>query len=480
MSTKIDKNGITSNKIVTDDLQTSDGIKYFKETDLDSITINDAAIENATKIAVNAATSTENDATAANTAKLAAETAAENALASSTTAEQAKTDALAAQTKAEEEASKAEQNAALLGDAALQGGNNTFTGLNTFSGETVGLLPWDFFAYSWCKNKAELWAMCPDIEQRTVFCADLSNFEEVTQPNDGDGPIFPQNIQTLVVYYSGNLKGKYTYKNDSKSTDKLVIYAPNATSMSRVRIISDTKEFVFIAPNCKLNVYFFAWRSVNSMTCFFKNTEISESFLTGYGTARERLWRFNCPFNVLKTIDFSNFKVLKEVPVGFPHATYINMNAAKLNKGSVMAILNALQPYNAATMTAVPELTLGIDPTLDGDEEINAALLNAQTAVEDGGKGWNVAVNGFTITAGGATTEGLTPHIYATRKPDAEGVWVAADGTRWSVRYGNTVLENWVANEQLGYEEFATLDDALTLWGLTEYVPPIEEIQENI
>jgi len=145
MSAKIDKNGIICNKIVTDELQTSDGTKYFKETDLDSITINDAAIENATQIAVDAAASAENDAAAANTAKLAAETAAENASASSTTAEQAKIDALAAQTKAEEEAAKAEQNASLLGDAALQSGNNTFeagttqtvNGVGVFNGEVV-------------------------------------------------------------------------------------------------------------------------------------------------------------------------------------------------------------------------------------------------------------------------------------------------------------------------------------------------------
>ena len=382
--------------------------------------------------------------------------------------------------KAEQEADKAQQNAALLGDAALKGGNNTFTGLNTFAGEVAGVLPWDFFAYSWCKNKEELWAACPDIEQRSVFCADLSNFEEITQPNNGDGTIFPPNIQTLVAYYSGDMKGKFTYKHNTKSTAKLVIYAPNATSMSRIRTFSYTKEFVFIAPNCKLHEPFFDWGAVDSMTCIFKNTEINSSKICGYGWVFDKLWRFNCPLNVLKTIDFSNFKVLKEVPVGFPHATLINMQAAKLNKASVMAILNALQPYDANTMTTVPELSIGIDPALDGDEEINAVLLNAQESVENGGKGWSVAVNGFTITANPeAATLGLRKLIYARRTESEDGIYIDAAGTRWSVRYGSIVLENWVANEQLGYEPFLSLEDALEAWELREIspedMPPIAE-----
>ena len=128
-------------------------------------------------------------------------------------------------------------------------------------------------------------------------------------------------------------------------------------------------------------------------------------------------------------------------------------------------------------METVPELTLGIDPTLDGDEEINAALLNAQTAVEDGGKGWSVAVSGFTITAGGVATMALRKPVYARRTRNDEGEYIDNDGARWSVRYGNTVLANWVANEQLGYEEFSTLEDALEQWGLSEFTP--EPLTQN-
>lgn len=175
---------------------------------------------------------------------------------------------------------------------------------------------------------------------------------------------------------------------------------------------------------------------------------------------------------VAKKINQSCLKVLTEVLCGFPVATLINLQKAQLNKESVLRIVNSLQPYNPDTMTEMPQLTLGISTEVNGDEEVNEALLLAQTAVEDGGKGWSVAVTGFTITAGGAAaTLGLRRPVYARRWADAEGDYVDADGTRWSVRWGNTVLENWVANEQLGYDEFASIEDALDAWGLTVWEP---------
>ena len=175
---------------------------------------------------------------------------------------------------------------------------------------------------------------------------------------------------------------------------------------------------------------------------------------------------------VAKKINQSCLKILTEVLCGFPVATLLNFQKAQLNKESVLRIVNSLQPYNPATMTEMPQLTLGISPAVNGDEEVNEALLLAQTAVEDGGKGWSVAVAGFTITAGGAAaTLGLRRPVYARRWEDAEGDYVDADGTRWSVRYGNTVLENWVTNERLGYDEFASIEDALEAWGLTVWEP---------
>ena len=54
---------------------------------------------------------------------------------------------------------------------------------------------------------------------------------------------------------------------------------------------------------------------------------------------------------------------------------------------------------------------------------------------------------------------------------DAEGAYVDADGVRWDVRWGNTVLECRLANEELGYEAWPSVEAALEEWGLTEWRP---------
>jgi hypothetical protein len=186
--------------------------------------------------------------------------------------------------------------------------------------------------------------------------------------------------------------------------------------------------------------------------------------------------------NVFTMVDFKEHFVTGQLTTkaGFPKATHINMPAAKLNKESLMPILNNLLPYDSTTMKSTPQLTIGIDPALNGDEEINAALLLAQAPVEEGGKGWNVAVSGFTINSdANAATLGLRKPIYIKRWEDSEGGYIDENGTRWSIRYGNSVLHNWQANEQLGYEEFASLEDALTTWGLSEYIEIPQEEQNN-
>ena len=303
----------------------------------------------------------------------------------------------------------------------------------------------------------------PDIEQRNVFCADLSSFNI----NNQWLRIFPNNILKLNLYFSGDILGSYCLTN--KAPD-IAIFAPNATKCGNIMVGGwmAGKRLVVYAPNCAFHNRFCAGTYMKSATYITKMTQVNPDTLgNGDGYTEEYI----APFNVVKSVKLSQFTKLKNVPYGFPHATLINLNAAKLNKPSVMAILNDLKPYDAATMTTVPELSIGIDPALDGDEEINSALLNAQEAVENGGKGWNVAVAGFTVTAGGGATMALRRPIYAQLRAADDGAYIDADGTRWSVRYGNTVLENWAANEELGYTEFPTIEAALEEWGLTEWKP---------
>ena len=95
-----------------------------------------AAAEEVTKAAAEVDKAAQERQAAAGHAGAAGQSAAE-AQAAQTEAEQAKQDALKAQSKAEQEASKAERHAELLGDAAMQSGDNSFAGNNDHAGTEI-------------------------------------------------------------------------------------------------------------------------------------------------------------------------------------------------------------------------------------------------------------------------------------------------------------------------------------------------------
>lgn len=406
---------------------------------------------------------------------------ASQAKASETAAATAATNAETSANSAAKSATEAAQSAELLGDAALQSGDNTFTGNNVFSGETWGVLPIDFYKFSWCKTYADMKIICPTWAGLKNVCVDLSNLDEPEYYGvmDPDADI----LENVFFYFSGDIKRVGTLSGRQPSTSKnplksFTVYAPNATKCGRFRLPPNVEEVKIITPNTVFHTSCFDW-AVNLKRIYFitKNTRLARTKkgMFAAGWPYEYVQEIHAPLNILTSVELPDFFALHTIGYGFPSATIINLQKASLNKSSVMAILNALLTYDAETMTAIPELTLGIDPTLDGDAEINEALLLAQTAVEDGGKGWNVAVSGFTITAGGGTTMALRKPVFAKHWQDADGSYIDAEGVRYAIRYGNTVLENWVANEQLGYEEFGSIEDALNEWGLTE----VEDLTEE-
>ena len=365
----------------------------------------------------------------------------------------------------------------------MKSGDNTFTGSNVFSGETWGVLPIDFYKFSWCKTYADMKIICPTWAGLKNVCVDLSNLDEPEYYGvmDEGADI----LENVFFYFSGDIKRVGTLSGRQPSTAKnplksFTVYAPNATKCGRFRLPPNVEEVKIITPNTVFHTACFDWaKGLKRIYFITKNPRLAktQAGMFGAGWAHEYVQEIHAPLNILTSVELPDFFALHTIGYGFPSATIINLQKASLNKASVMAILNALLTYDATTMETAPELTLGIDPTLDGDAEINEALLLAQTAVEDGGKGWNVAVNGFTITAGGGATMALRKPVFAKRWQDADGGYIDAEGVRYSIRYGNTVLENWVANEQLGYTEFAAIEDALTEWGLTEYQP--ETTEEN-
>ena len=422
----------------------------------------------------------------AQTSQTAAAQSAADAQTSKTAAAQSAADAQASQTKAQQAAQQSADNAELLGDAALKSGDNIFTGSNVFEGIT-NLLPADFWRYDCCTTGAEVRALAGESENFANWVYPLRNVN-LTAGAGGWGNLFTfktqQKGERLYLYSEWSnlntsgalLWGKFV---ENWAGDTLMVYFPNMKGRAFHGFFTCTVVNVtIIIPNItSLNNYFFNFNEIKNLCIISKVESLNPIDFWIYGGGERRLKTLNLPLNKIKNVTWVNSAAMTQVLSGFPFATVVNFQKAKLDKASVLRILNSLQTYDAQTMETVPELTLGIDPTLDGDEEINAALLNAQTAVEDGGKGWSVAVSGFTITAGGVATMALRKPVYARRTRNDEGEYIDNDGARWSVRYGNTVLANWVANEQLGYEEFSTLEDALEQWGLSEFTP--EPLTQN-
>jgi hypothetical protein len=152
-------------------------------------------------------------------------------------------------------------------------------------------------------------------------------------------------------------------------------------------------------------------------------------------------------------------------------------NTAYLDRESILTILNTLPAYDAATMTTVPTCTMFVDPEYEGDEELINAFLNLQTTVDEGGKGWTVAVSGISLT--GAATFTLRPTVYCKKWAASEGQYVDPDGIRWEVSSGTVAMRHYETNESIGYEQFDSLEAALTEWGLTEYMEIPNEEQIN-
>lgn len=433
--------------------------------------------EQAAQVAQNAQTGAEAAKTHAETAKVEAQTAEANAKASATqastdkvAAEKAKTDAQAAQSKAEQEAIKAE--------ASAEAAENSVE-------LAEWALPADYQRFSHVTSFDELAECATDLKDVEVWRYPLPALtNEIGHVMDYHFP----NLRK-VLFCSEALNGGVWARGGrfiNKSLDELRMVLPNAKQLyyfaGDVAQKGIIQKIMIYAPKATvLDAYF-----INSFRCPGEAWILTAAGYIGewtVGGGNLKVLRYLG--NKVKSVSLSCESKLREIHCGFPLATSINFQKAKLDKASVLRVVNSLQAYDAATMSAVPTLTLGINPALNGDEEINAALLNAQESVENGGKGWNVAVSGFTITAGtGAATIGLERLVYVKRELDANGCHIDSDGQRWRVRWGDTVLENWQVNEELGYEAYPSVEAALEEWGLTEWSPEgmcedeIEEMEE--
>lgn len=167
---------------------------------------------------------------------------------------------------------------------------------------------------------------------------------------------------------------------------------------------------------------------------------------------------------------FHGASKLTTVLSGFPSLTqgYLMFNTCILNKESVLRILASLSSFTEGSH----QLTLGIHIDHQNDEEVLAAIDAATT------KGWTVTTqwNGTATTSTYSLRPTQSQPIYAKYEADELGMYIDANNVRYSVNWGHMISSpDGKSPDELGYQEFASLEEALTTWGLTE----IMEISEQ-
>lgn len=148
------------------------------------------------------------------------------------------------------------------------------------------------------------------------------------------------------------------------------------------------------------------------------------------------------------------------------------MNQTILDKASVLRVLTTIPAYTSGTH----RITIGIHIDHQADEEVLAAI-EAATA-----KGWTVTTqwNGTATASTFALRPTPSQPVYVKREQNEDGRYVNATGTLFEVEWGHDVHSpDGKTPSELGYEQFNSLEAALTSWGLTEYMEIPNEEQIN-
>lgn len=398
----------------------------------------------------------------------AADDAREAAAADKAAAERAMQDAQAAQSKAQQEATRAEQNAALLGDAALKSADNTFSGANDLTG-----------SLSLAGNPAQAaeemayWPVA--IQAFMVQAYDWSqcryDFKKLTRPWRFPSAMpEPEQIRT-----TANMRGwfnqglTFTHFPDSWTFEGLTTIFETFSNNSQLRefpagvTFSNVSNFSFGLNGCK--------KLVLSETMDFSNaTNVSGAFylcesieklpesLTCKGITGMHQMCGGCTKlrTVSKDLDLSNIN--GKSPYIYEGAAAFAFDGCQLDKDSALRVLN--------TIGTIPEdiregrsfsLHIGIHIDHQQDEEVITAIEAAGT----NGKGWNVIVQwkGTATAASAASTFGLRqPPIFAR-----VGEVAMPNGTTERVLdWGHYVTD------PTGYMEFASVVEAREYFGLPE------------
>jgi hypothetical protein len=136
----------------------------------------------------------------------------------------------------------------------------------------------------------------------------------------------------------------------------------------------------------------------------------------------------------------------------------------QLNKESALRVLTSIPAHESGTH----QITVGIHVDNKTDEEVLDEIERARS------RGWTVTVqwNGTATASTFALRPAPKPPVYVKREQDAAGEYEDAAGQRYGVDWGHEVVSPHGEPEELGYELFASVEDALEQWGLVAYVSP--------
>lgn len=135
-----------------------------------------------------------------------------------------------------------------------------------------------------------------------------------------------------------------------------------------------------------------------------------------------------------------------------------------LEKEYVVNILSSLQAATSAPTEWTWKFTIGIHFDHQSDEEVLAAISDATA------KGWTVTTqwNGTATTSTYSLRPTQSQPIYAKYEADELGMYIDANNVYYSVNWGHMISSpDGKSPEEFGYQEFASLEEALTTWGLT-------------
>lgn len=443
---------------------------------------NQQGAEQAAQDAAQAQAAAETAKADADAAKLAAQTAETNAKASANAAaadkaaaETAKTQAQAAQSKAEQEAQAAADNAALLGDAALQSGNNTFSGENNLTGSLslagnpaqaaeemaywpIAVQAFMVQAYDWsqCKNDfkklTKPWRFpsdMPEPEQIRTTANMRFWFHDLTFTHLPDSWTF-EGLTTIFETFSGNRQLRAFPVGVTFSNVTYFSFGLNECSrlkLSETMDFSNATSVIGAFRNCAA-----IEKLPESLTC--KNIVNISEMCSGCKNLR----------TVSQALDLSGVQ---------GGNTYLNENCARLafqgcqlEKESALRVLNTIGEVKAEYREGHTfPLHIGIHVDHQTDEEVLAAI-DAATA-----KGWTVSLqwNGTPTASTFALRPAPPMPVYAKLNAytDAEGnEWPTLD---WCHQVSSPEGKT---PEALGYTLFESVEAAREYYNLPEPEEP--------